>query len=209
MHERRISMLLAKLPVYIKTMRFYTGMVDFYYPFVDGLENYCAQQRINEEIVRTVNQLIVKSRHLDLPTYISGYYEIKTNERNVLSLALTSFADFRGAHPMTYVDSLNFDVETGKNYKLYELFKPGSDYMERLSKMIEEQIQKRQIILLDVFKGIKPDQDYYIADKSLVIYFQLYEITPYYYGFPYFVIPIYDVEDIIAEDGLLERMIAF
>jgi hypothetical protein len=56
------------------------------------------------------------------------------------------------------------------------------------------------------FKGISPEQDYYIADKALVLFFQLYELTAYAYGFPYFPISIYDLQTIIDEQGPLGKM---
>jgi hypothetical protein len=90
---------------------------------------------------------------------------------------------------------------------LGELFKPDSNYVQRLSAIIQRQITERKIQLLEPFQGIRPDQDYYIADKSLVIYFQLYEITPYYYGFPYFPISVYEIQDLIREDGPLGKVL--
>jgi hypothetical protein len=108
---------------------------------------------------------------------------------------------------MTVIKSLTFDTTTGKTYKLAELFKPGSDYIEVLSDIIRLQIKERDIVLLEDFKGIAPDQDYYIADKSLVVYFQLYELTAYAYGIPFFPISVYELQDIIREDGPLGRMI--
>ncbi|WP_337445661.1 RsiV family protein [Ornithinibacillus scapharcae] len=67
-------------------------------------------------------------------------------------------------------------------------------------------MKQRDIQLIEDFTEISPNQDFYIADKSLVIYFQLYEITPYVYGFPMFPISVYQIQDIIREDGPLGRM---
>jgi hypothetical protein len=39
-----------------------------------------------------------------------------------------------------------------------------------------------------------------------VLYYQLYEMTAYVFGFPYFPISIYEMADIVAEDGPLGRM---
>ena len=61
--------------------------------------------------------------------------------------------------------------------------------------------------MINEFTTIRPEQDYYIADKALVIYFQLYELTPYAYGFPYFPISVYEIQDIIDENGPLGRML--
>jgi hypothetical protein len=108
---------------------------------------------------------------------------------------------------MTYIKSLSVDLERKKICKLRDLFKPGSDYIKRLSNLISVQIKQRNIQLINDFNIILPNQDFYIADKALVIYFQLYEITPYYVGFPMFPISVYDLQDIIDENGLLGRMV--
>lgn len=86
------------------------------------------------------------------------------------------------------------------------MFKPGSDYVKRLSALIQEQIKVRDIQLLNEFTAIRPDQDFYLADKSIVIYFQLYELTAYVYGFPMFPISVYELQDIIDENGPLGRL---
>jgi len=109
---------------------------------------------------------------------------------------------------MTYIKSLTFDLEKGKLCGLKDLFKPGSDYVKRLSLLIDAEIKQRQIFLLNGFTAIRPDQDFYIADKALVIYFQLYELTAYAYGFPMFPISVYDLADIIDEHGPLGRLAA-
>ncbi|WP_231505605.1 RsiV family protein [Bacillus sp. EB01] len=57
--------------------------------------------------------------------------------------------------------------------------------------MVAAQIKERSIMTLEPFTGIKPNQDYYIADKAIVLFFQLYDLAPYAYGFPYFPISIY------------------
>lgn len=72
--------------------------------------------------------------------------------------------------------------------------------------IIHLQIEERDLPLLGEFEGIRPDQDYYIVDNVLVIYFQLYEISPYAAGFPYFPIPLYKIESILSENGLLQPM---
>jgi len=124
-----------------------------------------------------------------------------------LSLALINYAFSGGAHGLTIMRSLTFDVVSGKSYQLKELFKKDSDYVKVLSEIVGVQIKERDLPLLEEYNGIKPDQDYYIADKCLVLYYQLYELVPYAYGFPYFPISVYEIQDIIDEDGPLGRMI--
>ncbi len=142
----------------------------------------------------------------DMKTTVDGSFEIKNNQRGILSLSLIGLADFGGAHPMTKVASLTMDTANGENYALYQLFQQGSRYMEIINAEISRQIEQRQIPLLDGFAGISQNQDYYVSDSVLVVYYQLYELAPYAAGFPYFPIPIYLLTEVIPEDGLLSRL---
>jgi hypothetical protein len=107
---------------------------------------------------------------------------------------------------MTIIKGLTFDTKNGDAYELEDLFKPESDYVKVLSDIVAQQIKDRGIELLGEFTGIRPDQDFYIADKSLVLFFQLYEITPYYMGLQYFPISVYQIQDIIDQEGPLGIM---
>ncbi|RBP88393.1 uncharacterized protein DUF4163 [Cytobacillus firmus] len=197
-------------PVGIKTMTIRTGPTKVvYYPRVTGMQNKQLQHVINSTIVRENQQLInEQTGNMDTTVVdLYGYYEIKSNQRDVLSLSLSNYVyHYHAAHGMTVIKSLTFDLQKGKQVSLKDLFKPGSNYVKRLSELISVQIKQRDIPLLVDFKGIRPDQDFYIADKALIIYFQLYEITPYAYGFPMFPISVYALQDIIDENGPLGRM---
>lgn len=193
-------------PVQIRTDSIKSKNVKVYYPKIVDLPNATLEKRMNMTIKNQALELI-KSQNFDPNTAQSemlGGYEIKTNERAILSLTQSNYAyTEHQAHGMTYKKSLTVNVKTGKFYTLAELFKPGSDYVQRISDLIRIQIKQRQIDLLAPFTHIRPDQDYYLADKALIIYFELYEITPYYYGFPMFPISIYDLQDIWNENGPL------
>lgn len=200
------------LPVSIHTATISSGpkkTID--YPKLFGMRNQDLERFINQTIVQQTTQLIHQQAG-NMPTTVEemiGSYEIKNNQRSVLSLSLSNYAyHYHAAHGMTYIKSLTFDLEKGKLCGLKDLFKPGSDYVKRLSLLIDAEIKQRQIFLLNGFTAIRPDQDFYIADKALVIYFQLYELTAYAYGFPMFPISVYDLADIIDEHGPLGRLAA-
>lgn len=194
-------------PVSIQTYRVLQNKLDLMYPAVIHLDPPQVQHTINTAIVDAVNKQLHDQGYPQNPTTdVTAYYEIKTNERRVLSLSLINYAFSGGAHGLTIQNSLTFSTETGKSYTLKELFKPGSDYVAVLSAIIAAEIKQRGIPLLVEFTGIRPDQNFYIADKSLVIYFQVYELAAYVYGFLYFPISIYALQDIIAEDGPLGKL---
>lgn len=198
------------LPVSIETMIIQQQGMTIYYPQVVNLPNPNVQQAINQiifQVMQTLIQQQYEQQDAESFTEMIGTYEIKTNERDILSLSLSNYAiAFQHAHGLTLMKSLTFDVQTGRLYQLGDLFKPGSNYVKVLSEIVQNQIIKRDMQLLNDFSGIAPDQDFYIADKSLVLYFQLYEITPYYVGFPMFPISVYELQNIIDENGPLGRM---
>ncbi|WP_368652813.1 DUF3298 domain-containing protein [Ornithinibacillus sp. 4-3] len=198
------------LPVSIQTLVLGNNKnKTIYYPQVFLRNNQPLQHSINQDISRKTQQLI-NQQMADAPSTLVemlGYYEIKNNQRDVLSFTFSNYAYFyQAAHGMTYINSLTYDLQKQKSCTLKDLFKPNSHYVERLSRLIKEQIKQRDIPVINEFKEIAPNQDFYIADKSLVIYFQLYELAPYAFGFPMFPISVYDIQDIIDENGPLGRM---
>lgn len=203
-------MTIDALPVNLETKAFHSNGVTIYFPVVYGLPNPSVEQVINQKIMICVNSLIEEQYHEQSTTHFAemiGLYEIKTNERNILSISFSNYAIFPyAAHGLTLMKSVTINVETGEVYHLSDLFKEDSNYVEVLSSFVAEQIKERNIPVFEEFTTIQPNQDFYIADKSLVLYFQLYELTPYVYGFPMFPISVFDLKDIIAEDGALARM---
>lgn len=200
-----------QLPVSVLTRTITRPHTRIYYPQLTGLSNQQAEQQINKSLLQTVNGLIHEQERVQIQgnTQMQGSYEIKTNERGIFSVTMSNFAYTPPmAHPMSFLGSLTADVQTGKIYNLRELFKPGSDYVRILSENIKKQIQQRQIPTLNPFTTISPEQDFYVADKSLVIYFQLYELSPYYVGFPMFPISVYDIGAIVADNSPLSILSA-
>ncbi len=198
------------LPLSIRTEKISGGKKkNIYYPQVFKMKNVKLEQDINQNIVHQTQQLVNELVGGDPASVVEiiGSYEIKNNQREVLSLTLSNYTyHYHAAHGMTIIKSLTFDLKKEKLITLKDLFKPGSDYEKRLTDMIKKQINQRDIELLNPLPEIKPNQDFYIADKTLVIYYQLYEITPYVFGFPMFPISVYDLQDIIDENGPLGRM---
>lgn len=203
-------MAIEALPVSILTMTMQQDGTTIYYPQVIGLMNGSVQQSINEAIYEEMQTLIqeqYESQYTDTFEEMIGTFEIKTNQRHVLSLTLTNYAFApQHANGLTLIKGLTFDTTTGEKYNLSELFIEDSNYVEVLSMHVKEQIGARDIPLLVDFTQIAPDQNYYIADKSLVLFFQEIEITPHYFGSPMFPISVFALGNIVIEDGPLGRM---
>ena len=205
-----MDIMFQALPVSIQTMVIKQGGTTIYYPQIIGLQNINAQQSMNQDIYQLVQYLMrqqYKQQGVNSFEEMIGTFEIKTNERNILSLSLSNYAfAFQHANGLTIMKSLTFNTQTGERYQLKDLFKPGSDYVNVLSAIVQEQIKERDIPILNEFPGISPNQDFYIADKALVLYFQPIEITPHYIGIPMFPISVFEIQDIIDENGPLGIM---
>ncbi|WP_312668123.1 DUF3298 and DUF4163 domain-containing protein [Tissierella praeacuta] len=196
-------------PIEIKTLKLDMNRLEIYYPQIYGLENIYVEDRMNNLILEAMYNQIAQQGYYENPeTYINGTWELKNNDKGILSLTLINYAFSGGAHGLTIVKGLTFDIRNGRLYELKDLFKPDSNYIKVLSEEVEEQIEDRNIQTLEEFKSIKPNQDFYIADLSLTIFFQEYEIAPYSYGILYFPISIYEIQDIIDENGPLGIMIS-
>lgn len=182
--------------------------IDVYYPELYGLEDKEVEKKLNERIFRQVDTMIRKQLN-DVPfeTEITGVFDIKNNQRNIVSVTNSHYSYSGGAHGITIQRSLTMNISNGDIYSLKDLFQPNAPYVDRLNEIIVQQIHDRKLDLLGDYPGIHPNQYFYIADKALVIYFQLYELQAYVYGFPYFVISVFDIQDIIKEDGPLGVMI--
>ncbi len=182
--------------------------IQVYYPVVTGLKHTTGQQVINRTIIENLNQLL-RRRDFYEPSLVElqGWFEIKTNERGVLSLAMYVYSYTGGAHGMTTISTLTFNVATGKQNTLNELFNPNSNYQNVLLNLIKLQVKARKIPVISepiLFPG---NNNFYIADKSLILYYQLYDLAPYYYGINYFPISVYEIQNIIDENGPLGKML--
>ncbi|GKV69510.1 hypothetical protein NCCP2716_20080 [Sporosarcina sp. NCCP-2716] len=184
--------------------------VSIVYPEVHLPHLPVVQHSLNTQIRNALNKLLLDQNYYD-PNLVElvVYFEVKTNERNMLSLTLIAYSFTGGAHGMTVVVPLTFDTQTGKKYTLYDLL--GSKEFEKpISDLIRKKIEQWNVELLDPpFTEIRRDQDFYLADTSIVFFFQLYEITPYVWGFPYFPIALKDLEPLIPETSPLQRFLPF
>lgn len=190
--------------------------INIFYSVVTGKVQPHILYKINRDILDMVYRLkheqihkLLDQGYVNPKVTMDGWYEIRTNERGILSLTFGNYTmAYPAAHGLTIIKSLTFDINTGQIYSLKDLFKPESNYVKILSDIVARQIKERNIDTLGDFEGISPDQYYYVADKCLVLYFQLYDITPYAFGFPFFPVSVYEIQDIIYDDGPLGRMLA-
>ncbi|UFJ39285.1 DUF3298 and DUF4163 domain-containing protein [Brevibacillus humidisoli] len=128
-------------------------------------------------------------------------YEVKYNQHNWLSIVFYDYVYTGGAHGITNASSYTFSLTDGKLYGLKDLFREGTSYVETINreikKQIEQKVQDGELYLLSPFASIDEDQEFYLTDDALVIYFQVYEYTPYAAGIPEFSIPMKQLSNML------------
>lgn len=199
-------------PANVRTLTYTAPGTVIHYPQVTGLANRQAEEQINRAIILQIQEMQRTQQQVQTGTNPSttGTYEIKTNERGILSLVLSNYTySIPMAHGYTVAKGLTFNTATGVSYALSDLFKPGSNYQAVLTAEINAQIKRRSLPVLEgATVTVQPNQDFYLADKTLVVFYPLYAITPYYVGFPMFPISVYDLQSIAAEEGPLTLLAA-
>lgn len=195
----------------IAEKKFKQDGIDVSYPQV-VLPDKELQDKINQAIQEKVFGLIARQRQWPDSAGIknfemTGDYKITLNESNLLSVRLENYIyPELAAHGMTMVDSITLDLKNGRIYTLADLFERGSEYIYVLNQFISQQFQQQEIPMISEFKGITSNQDYYLTKKNLVIYFQIYEYTPYYVGVVEFKIPYFKITNYINKSGPIGRI---
>ncbi len=127
-------------------------------------------------------------------------YEIKKNSTDVVSLIIKYYKYSGGAHGYYEYVPYNIDMRSGEFLEISDLFKEGVDYKTIINKEINNQIKllgnkEENIEKIYDFYSIKDNQKFYLQDKSIVIFFDLYEIAPYAAGIPEFPVEVENIKD--------------
>ncbi|ARE86705.1 DUF3298 and DUF4163 domain-containing protein [Clostridium formicaceticum] len=184
--------------------------VSLTYPEIVDLENKEVEKTINDLIQEEIYKMIVEQGYEeDYTKEFWGEYKVKLKENNILSMLIYINSYSKGAaHGLTAVKAINVDLISGKTYELQDLFVKNGVYIEKINEIIKEEIVEKDIPLLVEFETIDKKQDFYLTEDAVIIFFQLYEYTPYAYGIPEFSIPYAVLADLIDESSPMKVLIA-
>lgn len=179
-----------------------------YYPEIQGMRFVAMQKKVNQKLA-DISRVKEIDPNKQLESSYTGDYEVFFFKNRLVELEINGYDyPFGAAHGMPVKVFAQVDLESGVFYQLKDLFKANSSYVEVLSGIIGEQIKndpEYSYVFPDTYKGIAPDQPFYIDANNLYIYFAPYEIAPYVAGFPTFTIPFSEIDQIINKDGAFWR----
>jgi hypothetical protein len=129
-------------------------------------------------------------------------YTLQYNKNGYLSITVDFYMYTGGAHGMTDRVAYNYDLNTGEELKLSDLFNKDFDYKDFINKEILKQMKTNEDMYFHDeggFKTISDEQRFYLADGNIAIYFSQYEIAPYAAGIPEFKIPLSSIKENLKE----------
>jgi len=146
--------------------------------------------------IRTSSQL---PEHMKNALTFHAGYEVFRNDLQFVSLAQKIYQYTGGAHGISWLTASTINLQTGRTYKLSDLFAEGADYSERLGEVVRREGAKRKLPLWG-FKEVRPDSAFYLTDEGVMLFFQPYEIAPYSEGIVRIFISYRDLADILQPE---------
>lgn len=139
------------------------------------------------------------------------------NDKNIYSYGISRYVFMGGAHGLSTLTYLNFDLKTGKRITEEDLFTTG--FVPKLteilkSRIIEQSIEDKDIEPISILEdtdywvdAIKPNGNFYITDESINYVFNPYEIAPYYMGQTEVVIPFIRLSGMFKPTSVISQII--
>lgn len=167
------------------------------YPQLAGLENSEAEKKLNSMFAGLASEAgdrgyqagkVMIEEQLARGIKAEAFYDyrVEYNQKGIISIVFLDYIYSGGAHGLTVQSSYTIDLKTGTVYELKDVFK-AEDYVSIISSEVKKQMEERKMTgYLPPFEAIRPDQDFFLSNNSLVVYFQAYEYTPYAAGIPEF-----------------------
>lgn len=115
---------------------------------------------------------------------------------NILSYTVTKYAYTGGAHGMTAVSAMNFDMKTGTLITEKDFFKEGyeSALASRLSAHLPEALESPSDTAMLFNTDIGPNGNFRITDQGVTYIYNQYEIAPYAWGIIKVTVPWEELE---------------
>lgn len=172
-----------------------------------------------EEIINNLNQAIIDKvselfktqvlvpEKIDF-TEVYGTFETTLNKNGIVSILFDMFTYVEmAAHGLSVFDSITFNANTGQIYTFADLFNPRTNYIAELNRLAQEYIKDNNVNLISPYGGVDENQAFYLTPDSLVMYYQVYRYTPYYYGLFRIEIPYSKITNLLGPVSPINKLI--
>lgn len=182
---------------------------EYSYPRLGGIGNANEEQKLNimlkEKAIAYGKIAEFTSKSLSgTNAGVNGKfdYTVKRNAKGVLSVVMKNSLSASGKRGMDEQTAVTIDTVDGSVLKLKDFFIDNADYRERLCQAVTEQVKKRGLEpkLLQKIETISPNEDFYVTDNAIVLFFNRYRYFPYECGVQEFSVPLNSLDGILRPE---------
>ncbi len=178
-------------------------IIDVAYPqfqsaITGGLEESINKIVYDRKVLSTINDFkddiaSYTDESIGLNYFLAIDYSVLMYDKNGISLCLDIYPYMGGAHGMLYFETINFDFEKNDLIKLKDLFVPGYDYLNIISRYCREDLIRQM-----KERGFQPDEEwiedgtdpgymdtftnFLITPSGLIMKFPAYQVASYAAG---------------------------
>ena len=169
-----------------KKEKYKNSDIDKYYPVTKYDVLNKETNKITDNIIQKFKEEVKDDRNYRLIINFD-YYETKTH----ISIVFHTFVDLALAHPMVYVDTINYNKKENKIETIDKYINEDKNFLKNVSKSVYDDLSKQQIYKdEDLKKYLKEAlsnykeifSDYIVEEEGITFIFETYKVAPYVYG---------------------------
>jgi hypothetical protein len=186
------------------------------------VREYFLQHLLNKETFKSIEELMnsflqeYEIFKIDFPEAFQHWSleragNVRQNRNYIFSMEFLEYSYLGGAHPNTVVKFVNYNLKSGEEIKLDNLF--NDNFEKDLNRIAESEFRKLKDLGETEDLGqagfwfdnnrFHLNDNFLITDSSLIFYYNNYEITAYAFGPTEVEISYLKIKDFINREGLL------
>lgn len=176
------------------------------FPMISGLSDPVMAGTVNELLRYIYDQFYIVEEEERGKRSLWVDYRVTLESDRLLSLKITASEYLKeAAHPLNHLEAITLDLKDGYVVALSDLFLPDSNYRQRINAFIRQQLSRRDargeplIPLISPFRGIEPQNPFFLTSVGIVVFFPEYQYTPHSWGPLEVEIPYTLLQDIMVE----------
>lgn len=138
---------------------------------------------------------------------------IQYNEHSILVYQIDTYEYTGGAHGMYSSNFINFDLTTGKQLHLADIFK--ADYKKELTRLLVAQLEKNNKVTSEseledigyfITEPLAPTENFHIDKEGISFFYNVYEIAPYAMGTTVLKLTYPALQSLLKEGNVLQKL---
>lgn len=158
-----------------------------YYPVTTYSNLNLAIEHLIEENIKNFKEEILFPNTLNQTSRLDIVYELYST-KEYLSYVFTIFQDTLGAHPISFYNTISYDIENQQLITIDDLVNQNPNFLEIVSKNVRDTLLKnKRIVNTDMLmQGTMPKSEnfstFVFTKEGYLFFFSPYQVAPYSSG---------------------------